>query len=261
MGAEPMILVVDHYDSFTYNLVQLVESLGHPTTVVRSDERPAGGARGDGAGRGDPVARARATRATPGASPSCSTCSRTRRRCWASAWDIRRSVWRPAAPSTGRRPSTARPRSCSTRAPGILEGVAVPFEAGRYHSLVVERDDLPDELELTAWTEDGLVMGTQHRELPRFGVQFHPESILTPEGPRIVENFLALTALGRGAAGAVRERRRARSPPGTPRRRPPGTRRAGTCFSWSRSAFVHASSTVPWKYQSLRCRPRSARTS
>ena len=74
---------------------------------------------------------------------------------------------------------------------GILAGVGVPFEAGRYHSLVVERDDLPAELELTAWTEDGLVMGTQHRELPRFGVQFHPESILTPEGPRIVENFLA----------------------------------------------------------------------
>jgi anthranilate synthase component 2 len=51
---------------------------------------------------------------------------------------------------------------------------------------------LPDELELTAWTEDGLVMGTQHRERPHFGVQFHPESILTPEGPRLVENFLEL---------------------------------------------------------------------
>ena len=55
-----------------------------------------------------------------------------------------------------------------------------------------ERDDLPSELELTAWTEDGLVMATQHRALPRFGVQFHPESILTPEGPRIVEHFLEL---------------------------------------------------------------------
>ena len=75
---------------------------------------------------------------------------------------------------------------------GILDGIASPFEAGRYHSLVVMRDDLPAELELTAWTEDGLVMATQHRELPRFGVQFHPESILTPEGPRIVESFLAL---------------------------------------------------------------------
>jgi anthranilate synthase component 2 len=77
---------------------------------------------------------------------------------------------------------------------GILAGVPSPFEAGRYHSLIVERDDLPEGLELTAWTEDGLVMGTQHRRLPRFGVQFHPESILTPEGPRIVENFLGLVA-------------------------------------------------------------------
>ena len=75
---------------------------------------------------------------------------------------------------------------------GILEGIPDPFEAARYHSLVVEADDLPDDLELTAWTEDGLVMATQHRELPHFGVQFHPESILTPEGPRIVERFLAL---------------------------------------------------------------------
>jgi anthranilate synthase component 2 len=79
---------------------------------------------------------------------------------------------------------------------GILAGVSNPFEAGRYHSLVVLRDALPPDLELTAWTEDGLVMATQHRELPRFGVQFHPESILTPEGPRIVENFLALQGAG-----------------------------------------------------------------
>ena len=66
---------------------------------------------------------------------------------------------------------------------GIFEGVSDPFEAGRYHSLVVLRKTLPDELELTAWTEDGLVMAAQHRTLPRYGVQFHPESILTPEGP------------------------------------------------------------------------------
>ena len=68
-----------------------------------------------------------------------------------------------------------------------------PFEGGRYHSLVVKHDDLPPAVEVTAWTDDGLVMAIRHRDLPRFGVQFHPESILTPEGPRIVENFLRLT--------------------------------------------------------------------
>jgi anthranilate synthase/aminodeoxychorismate synthase-like glutamine amidotransferase len=75
---------------------------------------------------------------------------------------------------------------------GILAGVSNPFEAGRYHSLVVVREGLPPELELTAWSDDGLVMAAQHRAMPRFGVQFHPESILTPEGPKIVRNFLAL---------------------------------------------------------------------
>ena len=69
---------------------------------------------------------------------------------------------------------------------GILEGVPNPSRRAATTRWSCERDDLPDELELTAWTEDGLVMATQHRELPRFGVQFHPESILTPEGPTIV---------------------------------------------------------------------------
>ena len=75
---------------------------------------------------------------------------------------------------------------------GILAGVPNPFEAARYHSLVVTKEDLPPSLELTAWSDDGLVMAAQHRELPRFGVQFHPESILTPDGPAIVRNFLEL---------------------------------------------------------------------
>jgi anthranilate synthase component 2 len=76
---------------------------------------------------------------------------------------------------------------------GIFEGLTRPFEAGRYHSLVVEEATLPAQLEVSARTEDGLVMALQHRTLPRAGVQFHPESILTPEGPRLVANFLAQT--------------------------------------------------------------------
>jgi anthranilate synthase component 2 len=73
-----------------------------------------------------------------------------------------------------------------------FEGLGSPFDAGRYHSLRARREDLPAELEVTAWTDDGLVMGVRHRALPRFGVQFHPESVLTPEGGRLMANFLAL---------------------------------------------------------------------
>ena len=81
-----------------------------------------------------------------------------------------------------------------------------PFEATRYHSLVVEAASLPPELEPVAWSEDdGLVMAMRHRELPWWGVQFHPESVLTVAGPRLVTNFLALCAEHRATrAGAAR---------------------------------------------------------
>jgi anthranilate/para-aminobenzoate synthase component II len=65
-----------------------------------------------------------------------------------------------------------------------------PFEAGRYHSLIAERERMPPEFEVSAWTVEGEVMGARHRNLPLEGVQFHPESILTPEGPRLLEAFL-----------------------------------------------------------------------
>lgn len=73
----------------------------------------------------------------------------------------------------------------------ILRGLSSPFEATRYHSLIVRRTDLPECLEVNAWTEDGLIMGLKHREYDIFGVQFHPESILTKEGKTILKNFLA----------------------------------------------------------------------
>ncbi len=76
---------------------------------------------------------------------------------------------------------------------GVFQGLDNPFEATRYHSLVVERETLPDILEITAWTEDGTIMGLQHKDYPHLqGVQFHPESILTTSGKSLLENFLKL---------------------------------------------------------------------
>jgi anthranilate synthase/aminodeoxychorismate synthase-like glutamine amidotransferase len=186
-----MILVVDHYDSFTYNLVQLVESLGHDAEVVKSDaesaealvaRRPAAVILSPGPGRPESAGCfIELLDAMPDETPVLGVCLGHQ----AIGVEYGGTVDRTA-------PVHGKASSVRHDGAGIFHGVHDPFEAGRYHSLVVERDDLPDELVLTAWTDDGLVMGTRHRELPRFGVQFHPESILTPEGPTIVRNFLAL---------------------------------------------------------------------
>jgi anthranilate synthase component II len=187
-----VILVVDHYDSFTYNLVQLVESLGHATEVVKSDAQradalvdrePEAIILSPGPGRPETAGCfTELLEVLPPATPVLGVClgHQAIGVCYGGTVDRTEPVHGKASlvRHEGR---------------GILEGVHDPFEAGRYHSLVVERADLPADLLLTAWTEDGLVMAAQHVELPRFGVQFHPESILTPEGPKIVRNFLALT--------------------------------------------------------------------
>ncbi len=188
-----MILVVDHYDSFTYNLVQLIEGLGHPTDVVKSDEAPAADlvarepeavvlSPGPGHPR-DAGSFPDLLRLLPERIPVLGVCLGHQALAIASGGTVDRTT-----------PFHGKSSLVHHEGHGILDCVPSPFEAGRYHSLVVLRDDLPPDLELTAWTEDGLVMATQHRELPRFGVQFHPESILTPEGPRIVENFLRLAS-------------------------------------------------------------------
>ena len=183
------VLVVDNYDSFTYNLVQYLGELGADVEVLRNDvdellEREPervivspGPCTPDDAGLSMRAVR----RFGEGGTPVLGVCLG------------HQAIGLEAGGTVDRtEPMHGKASFVYHESRGILEGIGVPFEAGRYHSLVVERDDLPEELELTAWTDDGLVMATQHRDLPRFGVQFHPESILTPEGPRIVEHFLAL---------------------------------------------------------------------
>jgi anthranilate synthase/aminodeoxychorismate synthase-like glutamine amidotransferase len=187
-----VILVVDHYDSFVYNLVQLVEGLGRRTEVVRSDAEPAGAL---AARRPDAVIL------SPGpgrpeeagcfvellleldpATPVLGVCLG------------HQALGAALGGEVDRAPEPVHGKASAIRhdGTGLFEGVPDPFEAGRYHSLVIT--GVPDELDVLARTDDGLVMAVCHLDLPRYGVQFHPESILTPHGPRIVENFLALAS-------------------------------------------------------------------
>jgi anthranilate synthase component II len=195
-----MILVVDHYDSFTFNLVQLIESLGERTDVVRSDAEPAEAlaVRGPDAvvlspGPGRPEDAGcflELLEVLPRHTPVLGVCLGHQALAVAAGGRVERG-----------RPTHGKATVVHHDGRGILAGVPDPFEAARYHSLVVTTADLPPDLELTAWSDDGLVMAAQHRELPRFGVQFHPESILTPEGPAIVRNFLELARDGTDARG------------------------------------------------------------
>jgi anthranilate synthase component 2 len=187
-----MILVVDHYDSFVYNLVQLVEGFGHPTRVVRSDAESAtslAGTRPDavilspGPGRPEHAGcMLELIRVLDRETPLLGVCLGHQALGAAFGGMVNR------APE----PVHGKASAIHHRGDGILSGLPRPFEAGRYHSLVVDAAAVPGDLEITATTGDGLVMALQHRTLPRFGVQFHPESILTPEGPRLVRNFLDL---------------------------------------------------------------------
>ena len=185
-----MILVVDHYDSFTYNLVQLVESLGARTEVVKSDDEPADAlvARDPEAvilspGPGRPEDAGVFTellRVLPPATPVLGVC-------------LGHQAMGVVAGGTVERAEPVHVNASLVyhEGRGILGGVPNPFEAARYHSLVVRREDLPAELELTAWSDDGLVIATEHQGLPRFGVQFHPESILTEHGKELLRNFVS----------------------------------------------------------------------
>jgi anthranilate synthase component II len=198
-----VILVVDHYDSFTFNLVQLIGSLGERTEVVRSDAEPAKALAerspdavvlSPGPGRPeDAGCFLELLEVLPRRVPVLGVCLGLQALAVAAGGRVERG-----------RPTHGKATLVRHEGRGILAGAPSPFEAARYHSLVIASEGLPPELELTAWSDDGLVMAAQHRELPRFGVQFHPESILTPEGPAIVRNFLELAKAGNSASGNTR---------------------------------------------------------
>jgi anthranilate synthase/aminodeoxychorismate synthase-like glutamine amidotransferase len=184
-----MILLVDHYDSFTWNLVQAFESLGESVEVVRHD-------------RIDPETAARKAPRSIVLSPG----PRTPREASGTAALIRRFAGEVPilgvclghqciANAFGARVVRGRPVHGKTSAVrhdgrGVFGGLENPMTAMRYHSLVVDETTLPPELEPTARTEDGELMGLRHRTLPLEGVQFHPESYRTPAGLDLLKNFL-----------------------------------------------------------------------
>ena len=191
----PRILLVDNYDSFTYNLVQELGTLGAEPVVYRNDAIDVAGIREVGAdgivispGPGRPSDAGISTQAIRDLSGKVAILGVCLgHQCLGEAFGGRvvRSV-----PSHGKTSWIRHDNS------GVLAGLSDPFEATRYPSLIVDRESVPDDLVATAWTADGIVMGLRHAKHPTYGVQFHPESVLTKEGKKVLANFIRRAARG-----------------------------------------------------------------
>jgi anthranilate synthase/aminodeoxychorismate synthase-like glutamine amidotransferase len=187
-----MVLVLDNYDSFTYNVVQYLQVLGQEVQVVRNNEislreveplYPSHIVVSPGPGLpANAGISAELVRAFIGRIPILGVCL---------GMQVIASVF---GGQVVRAPEPVHGKTADIYHDGraLFAGIASPFVAMRYHSLVVARNSFPDCLEVSAETEDGLAMALRHRELPIVGVQFHPESILTEGGTRLLENFLKL---------------------------------------------------------------------
>lgn len=188
-----MLLMIDNYDSFTFNIVQYLAQLGEEVKVVRNDEISVAD-----------IATLRPDRivVSPGpCSPEEAGISVAAIQAYAGKIPLlgvclgHQSIGAAFGGKVVRSVSLMHGKTSPIHHDGreLFEGLANPFNATRYHSLVVERSTLPDCLEVTAWVENGEIMGMRHRQLPVWGVQFHPESILTEGGMQLLDNFLQLS--------------------------------------------------------------------
>ena len=189
-----MLLLIDNYDSFTYNLAQIFGELGAEVVVKRNDEigladirniapdriciSPGPGRPSDAGISSDVIRELGAT------IPILGVC--LGHQCIGEVFGG--EIIRAPKLMHGKTSEIRHQNS------GVFADIAQPFRATRYHSLVVKRDSLPACLNITAESDDGEIMGLQHRELPIHGVQFHPESILTDEGAKILGNFVTVTS-------------------------------------------------------------------
>ena len=187
-----MILLIDNYDSFTDNLVQYLREMTDAVRVVRNDAVAVADLQADlpqalivspGPGRPeDAGVICDAIRALSGRVPILGVC--LGHQAIGHAFGAR--------VVHAQRLMHGKVSEITADGKGVFEGLSRPFKAMRYHSLAVARDSLPPELEVSATAEDGEVMGLRHRQHPTEGIQFHPESIMTPVGKRILRNFLKL---------------------------------------------------------------------
>ena len=188
----PRLLLIDNYDSFTYNLVQAFMILGAEVLVHRNDALTVEAAvalapthlcisPGPGTPREAGVSM-RMIEAFAGRVPVLGVCL---------GHQSMVEVWGGEVVRAGRL-MHGKVSLVEHEGAGVFAGLPQPFAAGRYHSLIARPESMPDVLEVTARTREGEIMGARHRELVVEGVQFHPESILTPDGPALLGNFLAL---------------------------------------------------------------------
>jgi anthranilate synthase component 2/para-aminobenzoate synthetase component 2 len=202
--SRPRLLLVDNYDSFTYNLVQAFLVLGAEVLVHRNDAITVAGAAalepthlcispGPGTPR-DAGVSIEMIKAFAGSVPVLGVCLGHQSVVEAFGGDVVRAG----------RLMHGKVSMVEHDGLGIFAGMPRPFQAGRYHSLIAKPETLPAVLEVSARTAEGEIMGVRHRELSVDGVQFHPESILTPDGPVLMGRFLAMRGGRRDPARAVR---------------------------------------------------------
>lgn len=189
-GCSPQVLVIDNYDSFTYNIVQYLGELGAQVQVVRNDQCSLEQLTGRAFDRllisPGPCSPAQAGISVPaiahfaGKLPILGVCLGHQSIGAAFGGRIVRA----------QQLMHGKTSAISTTGEGVFRGLPRQFTVNRYHSLAIERASCPPQLQVTAWTSDGEIMGVRHQSLPIEGVQFHPESILTEHGHALLKNFL-----------------------------------------------------------------------
>lgn len=187
-----MLLLIDNYDSFTYNLFQYLSELGEEVVVVRNDKTTL---------KKIEAMKPQRLVISPGPStPLRAGISNEVIKYFGPKLPVlgvclgHQCIGYSYGATIGRAPEIMHGKSSPIHHSnqGVLAGLPNPFPAIRYHSLVVEREGLPDCLEVTAWTDDGTIMGLRHRQYPIEGVQFHPESFMTEVGKDVLRNFLRM---------------------------------------------------------------------